>query len=81
LTLTVVRPKAGSPAEIALRNKKMLSSNTARPKRNVNRTAFHQAFVAELEEYLAALRKGVDEELRANFRTKMDFIAEGKFQP
>jgi hypothetical protein len=47
----------------------------------VNRTAFHQAFVAELEEYLAALRKGVDEELRANFRTKMDFIAEGKFQP
>jgi len=47
----------------------------------VNRTAFHQAFVAELEEYLAALREGVDEELRANFRTKMDFIAEGRFQP
>jgi hypothetical protein len=46
-----------------------------------NRTAFHQAFVAELEGYLAALREGVDEELRANFRTKMDFIAEGRFQP
>ena len=45
----------------------------------VNRTAFHQAFVAELEEYLAALRKGVDQELRVNFRTKMDFIAKGKF--
>jgi|SRR5579871_44640 len=47
----------------------------------VNRTAFHQAFITELEEYLAALRNGTDLELRANFRTKMDFIAEGKFQP
>jgi hypothetical protein len=46
----------------------------------VNRTAFHQALVTELEAYLAALRNGVDQELRANFRTKMDFIAEGKFQ-
>ena len=46
----------------------------------VNRTAFHQAFVMELEEYLSALRIGVDEELRTNFRTKMDFIAQGKFQ-
>lgn len=46
----------------------------------VNRTAFHQAFVRELEEYLAALRSGVDQDLRTNFRTKMDFIAEGKFQ-
>jgi len=46
----------------------------------VNRTAFHQAFITELEEYLAALRSGADPALRANFRTKMDFIAEGKFQ-
>jgi hypothetical protein len=38
----------------------------------------HQAFVAELEDYLAALRKGADQELCANFRTKMDFIAEGR---
>ncbi len=46
----------------------------------VNRTAFHQALVTELGEYLAALRDAVNQELRANFRTKMDFIAEGKFQ-
>lgn len=46
----------------------------------VNRTSFHQALVTELEQYLAALRNGVDRELRANFRTKMDFIAAGKFQ-
>lgn len=47
----------------------------------VNRTAFHQAFVAELEEYILALKSGADQALRSNFRTKMDFIAEGKFQP
>jgi len=47
----------------------------------VNRTAFHQAFVKELEEYLVALQRGADRPLRSNFRTKMDFIAEGKFQP
>jgi hypothetical protein len=46
----------------------------------VNRTAFHLALVAELNEYLAALRNGAAHELRQNFRTKMDFIAEGKFQ-
>jgi len=46
----------------------------------VNRTEFHRAFARELEEYLAVLRSGVDQDLRANFRTKMDFIAEGKFQ-
>jgi hypothetical protein len=67
----------------------------------VNRTAFHQAFLSELEEYLSALRNGVDQDLRAKmaskmnlvasggrssiseldkFRTKVDFIAEGKFQ-
>lgn len=44
----------------------------------VNRTAFHKAFVAELEDYLAVLRKGADQELCANFRTKMEFIAEGR---
>jgi hypothetical protein len=47
----------------------------------VNRTAFHEAFVQELEAYLAALGSGTDQPLRSNFRTKMDFIAEGKFQP
>lgn len=47
----------------------------------VNRTAFHQAFVKELEEYLVALQSGADQPLRSNFRTKMNFIAEGKFQP
>jgi len=45
----------------------------------VNRTAFHQAVLAELQEYLDALRAGVDVTLRQNFRTKMDFVAEGKF--
>jgi hypothetical protein len=46
----------------------------------VNRTAFHMALVAELGEYRAALRNGTDTEFRQNSRTKMDFIAEGKFQ-
>lgn len=45
----------------------------------VNRTAFHQALLAELQEYLDALQAGVDMTLRQNFRTKMDFVAEGKF--
>jgi hypothetical protein len=46
----------------------------------VNRTAFHGALIAELDEYLTVLRNGSDQQLRTNFRTKMDFIAEGKFQ-
>jgi len=45
----------------------------------VNRTAFHQALLAELKEYLTELRIGRNAVLRSNFRTKMDFIAEGKF--
>ena len=46
-----------------------------------NRTAFHQALLAELDEYITALRNGADQRLRLNFRTKMDFVAGGKFQP
>ena len=47
----------------------------------INRTAFHQALVTELDDYLAVLRNGADQALRLNFQTKMDFVAEGKFQP
>lgn len=46
----------------------------------INRTAFHHALLVELKEYLGALQAGTDVTLRNNFRTKMDFIAEGKFQ-
>jgi hypothetical protein len=46
----------------------------------VNRTAFHLALMAELTEYVNTLQTGVDVALRENFRIKMDFIAEGKFQ-
>jgi len=46
----------------------------------VNRTAFHGALLAELNAYLDALRTGTDLTLRQNLRTKMDFIADGKFQ-
>ena len=46
----------------------------------VNRTAFHQALLAELKTYLGELSSGTDVSLRSNFKTKMDFVAEGKFQ-
>lgn len=46
----------------------------------VNRTAFHQAVVTELGAYVDSLRNGGDATLRQHFRTKMNFIAEGKFQ-
>lgn len=46
----------------------------------VNRTAFHRSLLSEIAKYLDALRLGADVTLRDNFRTKMDFVAEGKFQ-
>jgi hypothetical protein len=46
----------------------------------LNRTAFHQALMLELTDYLNELRQPANSELRQHFRTKMDFIAEGKFQ-
>jgi hypothetical protein len=47
----------------------------------VNRTAFHEAVMQELGEYLNELRDTAKRELRNNFRRKMDFIAEGAFLP
>lgn len=47
----------------------------------VNRTAFHGALMQELADYLHQLRNPANSQLRAKFRTKMDFIADGKFQP
>jgi hypothetical protein len=47
----------------------------------VNRTAFHEALMGELTAYLNELRQPAQSELRQHFRTKMDFVAEGKFQP
>jgi hypothetical protein len=46
----------------------------------VNRTAFHQALMAALKDYVDDLRGGLDAQLRQNFKTKMDFIAEGRFR-
>ena len=46
----------------------------------INRTAFHLALLAELKDYVDPLQSGADVTLRQNFRKKMDFIAEGKFQ-
>jgi hypothetical protein len=45
----------------------------------INRSAFHQALVAELEAYLNELRVPANTTLRGNFRKKMNFIADGKF--
>lgn len=47
----------------------------------VNRTAFHEALMQELADYLGELRNPTNTDLRNKFRTKMDFIAEGKFLP
>ena len=47
----------------------------------VNRTAFHRALMQELTDYLQELRNPANSDLRAKFRNKMDFIADGKFQP
>ncbi len=47
----------------------------------VNRTAFHDALMRELADYLNELRNPANTDLRNKFRTKMDFIAEGKFLP
>ena len=46
----------------------------------INRTAFHRALMQELDAYLGALRDPSATDLRTKFRTKMNFIAEGKFQ-
>ncbi len=47
----------------------------------VNRTAFHEALMRELADYLSELRDPAKTALRGNFRTKMDFIADGTFLP
>jgi hypothetical protein len=47
----------------------------------VNRTAFHDALMQELEDYLLELRNSSNTDLRDKFRAKMDFIAEAKFLP
>ena len=47
----------------------------------INRTAFHQALMQELVAYLNELRDSSKTDLRDKFRTKMNFIADGKFQP
>lgn len=47
----------------------------------VNRTAFHEAVMQEVAGYLNELRDPTKTDLREKFRTKMDFIAEGKFLP
>ncbi|MGH9805165.1 MAG: hypothetical protein ACRD4D_08325 [Candidatus Acidiferrales bacterium] len=47
----------------------------------INRTAFHRALMQGLTDYLQELRNPANSDLRAKFRTKMDFIADGKFQP
>jgi len=43
----------------------------------VNRTAFHKALMQELADYLVELRDPAKTALRDNFRTKMNFIADG----
>jgi hypothetical protein len=45
----------------------------------VNRTAFHEALMRELAAYLNELRQPTQPELRQHFRTKMNFVADGKF--
>ena len=47
----------------------------------VNRTAFHEALMQELADYLSELRDPAKTALRDNFRTKMNFIADGAFLP
>jgi len=47
----------------------------------VNRTAFHEALMRELAAYMNELRQPAQSQLRQHFRTKMDFVADGKFQP
>lgn len=47
----------------------------------VNRTAFHEALLQDLADYLGELRDPANTQLRSNFRTKMDFIADGTFLP
>lgn len=46
----------------------------------VNRTAFHEALKQEFANYLQELRNPANSQLRKKFRTKMDFVADGKFQ-
>jgi hypothetical protein len=43
----------------------------------VNRTAFHEALMRELADYLTELRDPLKATLRGHFRAKMDFIADG----
>jgi hypothetical protein len=45
----------------------------------INRSAFHHCLLLELDNYVAELRNGLDKNLLQNFRTKMTFIAEGKY--
>lgn len=47
----------------------------------VNRTAFHEALMQELADYLNELRDPANTDLRDKFRTKMDFVAKGMFLP
>jgi hypothetical protein len=46
----------------------------------VNRTAFHLGVLQELDGYLMELHDQNSTQLRQNFRDKMDFVAEGKYQ-
>jgi len=45
----------------------------------VNRSAFHLALLEEIRLYLEELCDPANTELRGRFRSKMDFVAEGKF--
>lgn len=45
----------------------------------INRSAFHLALLEEIRLYLEELRDPANSELRRHFRSKMDFIANGKF--
>ena len=47
----------------------------------VNRTAFHEALMQELADYLNELSDPANTDLRDKFRTKMDFVADGEFLP
>lgn len=44
----------------------------------LNKETFHQLLEDEIENYCADLRDGTSEELRANFKKKMDFICKIK---
>jgi hypothetical protein len=44
----------------------------------VNRTAFHEGIKAELGAYIAELGVPSNLDVREKFRTKMDFVADGR---